>query len=149
MRPALVSEEHIRVVIGELARDGHRVTGVAVRELLAQRFGVRGGVARIYRLLRESAREPTPAAPDVLRVRTARRADETREEAIARADLAEHREQVHQERWAREIDALKARVALAEQDGRELSAARQQLVDLTRALAVANRRIAQLDRHTG
>lgn len=147
MRPVLVSEESILGVIRELGRDGRRVTGVAVREELARRFGVRGGVARIYRLIGASARPSGSPEPARLAL-PVRRSDETREEAIARADLAEHREQVHQERWAREIDALKARAALAEQGRSELALAREQVLELTRALALAKRRIAELESGT-
>jgi hypothetical protein len=146
MRPPLLTDASIRAAIRELARGDQRVTGVAVRELLAARHGSRGGVARIYRLLNESR----AAAPEVVASRPdasgAAASTESREAAIARADLAEHRERTHQERWARETDALRTRLATAEQAARDADAAKLRIAELTRALASAQARIAQLER---
>ena len=116
MRPPLLTEDSIRAAIRELAATGGRVTGVAVRSLLAARYGARGGVVRIYRLVHEAQRlSRDPAAPRP----GGSRSDESREAALARADLAEERERVHQERWARETDALRSRLAKAEEGARE------------------------------
>jgi hypothetical protein len=143
MRPPLLSDESIRSAIRELAAGG-RVTGVAVRGLLAARYGARGGVARIYRLVHEAQRSSRDAAVS----RTSGRAgsDESREAAIARGDLAEERERVHQQRWARETDALRTRLAAAEQAARDAETARLRLAELSRALASAQARIATLER---
>ena len=143
MRPPLVTEESIRAAIRELAARGERVTGVAVRSLLAARYGSRGGVARIYRLLHEAERAPRAVAAPRLGSRVL--SDELRADAIARADLAEERERVHQQRWARETDALRTRLAAAEQGARDGELARQRLADLGRALASAQARIAALE----
>lgn len=144
MRPPLLTEESIRAAIRELAASGERVTGVAVRSLLAARYGARGGVARIYRLVHEAQRGVRGALPPRANARTV--SEESREAAIARADLAEERERVHQQRWARETDALRTRLAAAEQAGRDAELARQRLADLGRALASAQARIATLER---
>jgi hypothetical protein len=144
MRPPLISEDSIRAAIRELAASGERVTGVAVRELLAARHGTRGGVARIYRFVHEaqrSGRETAPVRPPAAPV-----PPESREAALARAALAEERERVHQERWARETDALRGRVAKAEEAAREVDTARRRVAELTRALASAQARIAVLER---
>ncbi len=144
MRPALVSEQAIRAAIRELAADGGKVTGVAVRSLLERRFGARGGVARVYRLLAEfesDARAPAAPLPSPIPAPS----DESREAAIARADLAEQRERIHQERWAREIDQLRARLAAADGFAHDLREARQRVADLSRALASAQLRIAKLE----
>ncbi len=147
MRPPLLTDASIRAAIRELGADTGKVTGVAVRELLAARHGARGGVARIYRLLNESraAAQGTvaPARPDAS---GAVASTESREAAIARADLAEHRERTHQERWARETDTLRTRLAAAEQAAREADAAKLRIAELARALASAQARIAQLER---
>jgi hypothetical protein len=143
MRPPLLSEDSIRAAIRELDASGERVTGVAVRALLAARYGARGGVARIYRLVHEAARAGRAAPPP--RVGGASTSDESRLAAIARADLAEERERVHQGRWARETDALRTRLAQAEEAGREAELARQRLAELGRALASAQARIAALE----
>ncbi len=145
MRPPLLTEDSIRAAIRELAGSGERVTGVAVRNLLAARYGARGGVARIYRLVHEAQRGA--ARPVVIPNGGLRpMSDESREAAIARADLAEERERVHQERWARETDLLRMRLAQAEQSARDLELGKLRLADLGRALASAQARIATLER---
>jgi hypothetical protein len=144
MRPPLLSEESIRTAIREIAASGERVTGVSVRGLLSSRYGARGGVARIYRLVHEAQAAPrdSPAS----RARGPVLSRESREAALARADLAEQRERVHQERWARETDALRTRLARAEAAAHDGEIAKQRVVDLSRALASAQARIAALER---
>ena len=144
MRPPLLSEDSIRAAIRELAASGERITGVAVRSLLAARYGARGGVARIYRLVHEAQRAPRGPAASRSGGRIA--SDESREAAIARADLAEERERVHQQRWARETDALRTRLATAEQAARDGELMKLRLADLGRALASAQARSAALER---
>ncbi len=144
MRPPLLTEESIRAAIREVTASGERVTGVAVRNLLAARYGARGGVARVYRLVHESQRAPRGAALPLTGTPTS--SDDSREAAIARADLAEERERVHQQRWARETDALRTRLAAAEQTVRDGEIAKLRLADLGRALASAQTRIAALER---
>ena len=143
MRPPLVSDEAIRAAIRELASRGGRVTGVAVRHLLAERHGTRGGVSRIYRIVHDST--TAPATSPSFRLTPRSLTDESRAAAIARADLAEHRERAHQERWARDTDALRTRLAAAEADTREAQRAAQRITDLTRVLASAQARIAALE----
>jgi predicted RNase H-like nuclease (RuvC/YqgF family) len=98
----------------------------------------------VYRLLAEfeaQARTPAVLPPAPIPVAS----DESREAAIARADLAEQRERIHQERWAREIDQLRARVTTADAVARDLREALQRIADLSRALASAQQRISQLE----
>jgi len=147
MRPPLVSEELVRAAIREVAADGRRVTGVAVRAVLARRYGTRGGVARVYRLVRDATRPRLDAAPGP--PGSSGQSRESREAAIERANLAEHREQAHQARWAREVDALRARLADAERNLRELNDARLRVAELGRALATAQQRIAVLEQQPG
>ena len=144
MRPPILTEQSIRAAIRELAASGERLTGVAVRELLAARYGARGGVARIYRLIEETRVGERGRAE---RAEGAGRSasEESLEAAISRADLAEHRERAHQERWARETDALRARLAAAEQAARDAEIARRRVAELSRALVSAQARIAQLE----
>jgi hypothetical protein len=144
MRPPLLTEESIRAAIREVAASGERVTGVAVRSLLATRYGARGGVARVYRLVHEAERAPRGPVLAAAAGRVA--SDESRGAAIARADLAEERERVHQQRWARETDGLRTRLAAAEQAVRDAETGKLRLADLGRALASAQARIAALER---
>ena len=145
MRPPILTEHAIRAVARELAAAGQRVTGVAVRRRLEERYGARGGVSRVYRLVAEvRSEEPRTGR----RGSGTRKSDssESREAAIERADLAEHRERAHQERWARETDALRARLAAAEQQARDADTAARRVTELARALASAQARIAELER---
>jgi hypothetical protein len=144
MRPRILSDEAIRTAVADLRAAGERVTGLKLRNLLAARFGARGGVERIYRILdelngpdRAALPRPAPVVPPP--------SDESREAAIARADLAEHRELAHQERWARETDALRTRLAAAEQAARDVEYAARRVAELSRALATAQARIAALE----
>ena len=93
MRPPLISEELIKAAIREAAAQSGRVTGVAVRAILARRHGNRGGVARIYRVIAASQQAAHQVAPALHRPLTS---SESQQAAIERANLAEHREQVHQ-----------------------------------------------------
>ncbi len=146
MRPPLVTEQAIRTAVREVAARGGRVTGVAVRALLLKRHGTRGGVSRVYRLIEEVRGEQRESA--TRRGQAPRSADttESREAAIERANLAEHRERTHQERWARETDALRARLAAAEQAARDAEVSARRIGELARALASAQARIAELER---
>jgi hypothetical protein len=146
MRPPLLSDAVIRAAIGELAATEQRVTGVAVRALLTARYGARGGVARIYRFVNDARADPRRTILPQAGTLNPATSGESREAAIARADLAEHRERAHQERWARETDALRLRVAAAEQAVRDVEIAKQRVTDLTRALSSAQARIAHLER---
>ena len=142
MRPPLLSDESIQAAIRELTASGARITGVALRQRLADRYGARGGVARIYRLLRDSQRV---IKADAARRPPATESDESREAASARADVAEHRERVHQERWAKETDALRTQLRAAEEAAREAEGARRRVAELGRALASAQARITELE----
>jgi hypothetical protein len=143
MRPPSISETAIRAVIRDLSFAGSRVTGVAVRRELALRHGLRGGVARVYRVLEAMRREAGAGASAPVRP-TSVPADSPLD-ALARAERAEARERLHQERWARETDALRRRLAGLEPAVRELALANQRVADLTRALASAQARISRLE----
>ena len=145
MRPPILTEQSIRAAIRELGASGERITGVAVRKLLAARYGARGGVARIYRVLEEARLEERSRSERREEQRTGSASEESREAAIRRADLAEHRERTHQERWARDTDTLRARLAAAELAARDAELARRRVTELSRALASAQARIAQLE----
>lgn len=96
-----VSDEQIRAVVAELRERGAKVTGARVRRELDARFGARGGVTHIYRVLREA---PSVAPAEVVALQ------EELAKARQRAELAEEREDAHQLMWAKEVDALRQRV---------------------------------------
>jgi DNA repair exonuclease SbcCD ATPase subunit len=147
MRPHSISDAAIIAAVRELQAQSGRVTGVAVRALLERRYGVRGGVARIYRLLEDHRRRAVPSQP-APGAHPTTVSDESRDAAIRRADLAEERERIHQERWARETDTLRMRAADAERLRAEAALYRQRLEELTRALATAQTRIVTLEQRT-
>jgi hypothetical protein len=138
-----VTEPAIHAVIRDLAATGARVTGVAVREELSKRYGVRGGVARVYRVLQAFRRERVAGVRPNLREEVAPSGFDA--QATLRAERAETRERVHQERWARETDALRTRLAGLESAARDLEIAQQRVTDLAQALASAHARISRLE----
>jgi hypothetical protein len=140
MRPRLLTDEMIAGAIRDLAARG-RVTGVAVRALLLQRYGAKGSVSRVYRLMGAS-REPMPAPRRGLTTM-----DDPRcaAEALERAALAEERERAHQSRWARETDALRVQLADAQQGAREVHDLRLRVAQLRQALAAAQARVVHLE----
>lgn len=127
-----LADEQIRGVINSLKGEDKKVTGLAVRTELRRQFGMPGGVERIYRLIGE-----TKAAPhseqhelqgDLVLLGQQLAA------AVQRAELAEHRERVHQEKWAMEIDLLRQQLRAAQIDARKLSDAQNQVLELRREL---------------
>lgn len=132
-----LSDAQIRGVIESLHNADQKITGLAVRTELRRRFGMPGGVERIYRLISEvqSAAHPDHQlelndAIVLLKQQLA--------EAVQRAELAEYREQAHQEKWAMEIDLLRQQLRSAHVDARKLSEAQNQVLELRRELHRAN-----------
>jgi hypothetical protein len=142
MRPPLLTDDAIRAAIQEIQSLGRRVTGVAVRALLLRRYGARGGVTRVYRVLAKATTPVLPAAIPAYRSAS----DESREAAIARAEVAEERERVHQARWAREMDALRHQAEATDRIQQDMAVHRTRVTELTRALASAHARIVELER---
>jgi hypothetical protein len=150
-RPPLLPDSAVLTVIEEL-RNRHAVlTGTRVRDELQLRFGQRGGVTRIYRLLRQ-APHPQPAHPapppaSVTRELPSDVAELQAELAAAleRARLAEHREQAHQDRWAAEIHRLREEARGFHDASHRLRVLEQDVLDRSRELASAHLRMADLE----
>ena len=127
-----LADDQIRGVINSLKGEDQKVTGLAVRTELRRRFGMPGGVERIYRLLGETKVVPHSEHHELqgemvlLKQQLAA--------AVQRAELAEHRERVHQEKWAMEIDLLRQQLRAAQIDTRKLSEAQNQVLELRREL---------------
>ena len=85
-------------------------SGAAVRATLEARFGSRGGVARIYRLLADERRlltpPPGPGSVEALQGQL--------QAMRERAERAEDREIAHQTHWAEEVDRLRMKVQALE-----------------------------------
>jgi hypothetical protein len=112
MYPPHVSDREIKLVIRDLTVEDRLPSGAQLRAVLRARFGSRGGVSRIYRLLaheRGAQQKVVPSEPgDVGKLS---REVESLRKAV---QLAEYREQAHQSRWAMEVDRLRQQVATLE-----------------------------------
>ena len=140
MHPPHVSDLTVRSLIKELSRGDRLPSGATLRAALRQRYGSSGGVTRIYRLLAQARPKPvSPAAADNAKleseVRSLRRS----------AQLAEHREEVHQTRWALEVDQLRQRVTALEPLATQATRALETAELLRRQLYAAHVRIATLE----
>lgn len=131
-----MSDEQIRAVIAELRGQGARVSGARVRRELALRFGARGGVSRIYRVLREA---PAVAPAEVEALRT------ELEQMRQRAERAEAREDAHQVKWAAEVDALRVRVREFEAQVTGMHALQAAYERTAMALRAAEGKLARLE----
>ena len=142
MYPPQASDAQVRALIRELTVDGVAPAGAALRAALADRFGTRGGVARIYRLLADERRKMSGGAQvqasDALTLELARAAE--------RAARAEAREEAHQVRWAREVDTLRQRVAELEPLATEARSSQEVIQALRRELRAAELRLAALEK---
>jgi len=137
-----LSEGQVRATCRELLRGGGRLSGRQLRLELRQRFGAVGKTERIFSIWREEAARarpaPAPATGDVAQWERRLAESESRAAALqARAELAEYREQAHQERWALEIDRLRQRLQAQEGREAELRHLRDRVLELSRELMAA------------
>jgi hypothetical protein len=138
MHPPRVSNAEVKAVIHTLATTDALPSGAAVRRALETRYGSRGGVARIYRLLAEEHRRLTPPVEPGS-------SESLRHELQAmqgRAERAEERESSHQNRWAAEIDQLRQKVAVIEPLANQARIDREVNERLRQQLRAAERRAA-------
>jgi hypothetical protein len=141
MFPTHVSDANIRAVIRELTRGSELPSGALLRAVLHQRYGSRGGVTRIYRLLAQARTQlipPPKPEPSALLQAELQRLRE-------RAQRAEQREEAHQSRWAVEVDSLRVKVAALEPLAQQAHTALETLTLVRRELQAAYIRIATLE----
>ena len=142
MYPPHVSDLVIQHLIGELTVGNRLPSGAALRTALQRRFGSRGGVTRVYRLLAR-AHDATK-----LQFQPAADAGNLEHELNAlreAANLAQHREEAHQARWAKEVDHLRQRLAELEPLALHAKAAIGNAELLRRQLHAAHMRISVLE----
>jgi hypothetical protein len=141
MHPPRVNDAEVRAVIRELTVENIPPAGAAVRRALESRFGSRGGVTRIYRLLAEEGARltspPNPSSVEALQ----RELQAMRH----RAERAEHREVAHQTRWAEEVDRLRRQVAALEPVAQQARIGRDTNELLRHQLQAAELRAAKLE----
>jgi hypothetical protein len=144
-RPPRLPDAAILDLIRELRGQHAVLTGTQVRKELRMRHGAPCGVARVYRLL-QAATAPVAAPAPPLGL-AASDADLHAELAAAldRARLAEYREEHHQARWASEIHELREQVRTLRDAAHRLTVLERDVLDRSRELAAAYRRIADLE----
>jgi len=126
-----LSDEQICGVIESLRKADKKITGLAVRTELRRLYGMPGGVDRIYRLMSDVRPAVHADSPHELNTEITSLKQQLAE-AVKRAELAEYREQVHQEKWAMEIDLLRQQLRSAQVDARQLSETQNQVLELRR-----------------
>ena len=112
-----LSEFQIRTTCRALIARDANLTGRQLRKELKNRFGAVGKTARVFALWREeteSTRQAMAAAALPTEVAELQRrlliAEAAAAENLKRAELAELREQAHQEHWALKIDELRRKL---------------------------------------
>jgi hypothetical protein len=145
MYPAHVSDQDIQHLIRELTTGNQLPSGAQLRAAMHERFGSRGGVTRIYRLL-SAMRSHPDIQPSSSRtpedVESLHRELHTLREALK---LADHREQTHQSRWALEVDRLRQQLAATESLAHQAKSALETTELLRRQLHAAHIRITVLE----
>jgi hypothetical protein len=145
-----ISELHLRSVCRELIRAGRLVSHRDLRKVLQERFGATGKTARVLRVWREESAgfvaaakpsahhpPPGPALPtDVQELHERlKQAEAHAAEQTARAQVAELREQSHQDRWFLEIDQLREQLRAQPNYAREVRTLQSTVTRLTVELA--------------
>jgi hypothetical protein len=145
-----IPEIGLRGVCRELLRRQGPVTHRALRQALRDRFGAAGKTARVLKIWHEEADrwaapqrtvESPPAnalLPTDVVVLQEQLAQAQREAALfkARAEVAEVREQAHQDRWFLEIDRLREQLRAQPNYQREIRTMQDTIMRLTAELAV-------------
>jgi hypothetical protein len=145
-----IPEIGLRGVCRELLRLEGPVSHRALRQVLRDRFGAAGKTARVIKIWHEEANrwaatrrkpEPAPAAAllptDVVTLQE--QLVEAQREAAqskARAEVAEVREQAHQDRWGLEIDRLREQLRAQPNYQRDIRTMQDTIMRLTAELAV-------------
>jgi hypothetical protein len=131
----------VQTVIRELTVGSTLPAGAVVRRALESRFGARGGVARIYRILGDERRRLIPVAePGSVEV-LQRELAAMRE----RAERAEVREEAHQSHWAGEVDRLRMKLQALEPQSIQGRRDREGTELLRHQLRAAEQRAARLE----
>jgi polyhydroxyalkanoate synthesis regulator phasin len=143
MYPPHVNDQDIKLLIRELTIDERLPSGAKLRAVLHARFGCRGGVSRVYRLL--SAARTVRPAPPTSSTRDVGKLDSEVQKLKEALALAEYREQTHQTRWAMEVDRLRQQVAALEPLALKMKAALDTADLLRHQLHAAHVRITTLE----
>jgi hypothetical protein len=111
MYPPKVTDQAISSLIRELSSNTELPSGAAVREVLQLRYGSRGGVARVYRLL---ANERSRLGSTALSSIESRLQEQENRSLREQLQALRQREDAQQLYWARQVAQLRERVASLE-----------------------------------
>jgi hypothetical protein len=139
-----ISDADIRAVIADLTAQAGQASGAAVRAELQRRHGARGGVTRVYRVLDQSRRGARHEESRAL----AERVCELEQQLAGmteRAERAEHRELVHQDRAAVEIHRLREKVRELEMAPRVQGVRHEEFMRVYREVVALRKRAAELE----
>jgi hypothetical protein len=110
-----LSDQRIRATCRELLKKHGSLSGRAFREELRTRFGAVGKTTRVFKIWREESASTQaaqlPGEIALLKHRV-KAAEAAAAEYLKRAELAEFREQAHQDHWALEVDRLRQEIAV-------------------------------------
>jgi len=143
MYPPHVTDQDITLLIKELTVGDRPPSGARLRAALQERFGSRGGVSRIYRLL--AAASANQSVPQSITRGDVGRLHHELESLREALKLADYREQTHQSRWAMEVDRLRQQVATMEPLALKTKAALDTAELLRHQLHASHVRIAALE----
>lgn len=109
-----LSEHRIRVTCRFLLNKSGKVSGRRLVGELQKRFGAVGKTERVFAIWREELAAAKPVTKEEADVAELKRklaeAQAQAAENLKRAELAEFREQAHQDKWAMEVDRLRMEV---------------------------------------
>jgi hypothetical protein len=102
-----LSDHRIRETCRALLYKSGQVSGRALVAELKRRFGAVGKTERVFAIWREEVRAAAVPADVAQLQRQLAQAQAQAAQNLQRAELAELREQKHQETWAMEVDRLR------------------------------------------
>jgi hypothetical protein len=111
MHPPKVEDPEVQALIRELTVGGALPSGAAVRAELARRYGSRGGVTRMYRLLAAERAQHGSSALSSIGVRLLEQENRNLRELLRQQ---RQREDAHQAHWNRQVGELRERVRALE-----------------------------------
>jgi hypothetical protein len=139
-----ITETSLRSVCRELLSSDRKVSHRSLRGVLRERFGAAGKTARVLAVWREESERAararfergqpvTPQLPsDVQELqRRLAEAELLAEQMKTRAQVAELREQSHQDHWALEVDRLREQLRAQPNYAREVRTLQSTVVRLT------------------
>jgi hypothetical protein len=142
MYPPKVTDEQVHRLIRELSTGGALPSGGAVRRALTERFGSRGGVARIYRLLSSQRESNATTGVPAVSVRLLEVENRNLREQLQQA---REREDTHQAYWTRLVRELRERVGALELSVQRAAVSGEVSDALRREVQGAETRAGQLD----